>query len=86
KSLEHRVMKVPHHGSRHTLEEFLQEVDPELSVISVGKNLFGQPNPEIISLCEETGKVYRTDRHGLVVFYSDGSNIKAETYNSTTKD
>ncbi|NTW05331.1 MAG: DNA internalization-related competence protein ComEC/Rec2, partial [Peptococcaceae bacterium] len=42
KSLEHRVMKVPHHGSRHTLEEFLQEVDPELSVISVGKNLFGQ--------------------------------------------
>jgi competence protein ComEC len=85
-SLGHEVLKVPHHGSRNTLDEFIRKVDPEFSVVSVGKNLFGQPDPKIVSLCGESGKVFRTDQHGLVVFYSDGVNIKTKTYSSNNHD
>ncbi|MHB8916556.1 MAG: DNA internalization-related competence protein ComEC/Rec2 [Desulfocucumaceae bacterium] len=78
--LRHSVLKVPHHGSRYVLPEFVGRVQPELSVISVGRNAFGQPDPTTVSLAGAGGRpVYRTDRDGLVVFSCDGRNIKVHT-------
>lgn len=45
------VLKVPHHGSRTSSSTgFLLAVDPELALISAGRdNQFGHPHPDILS-------------------------------------
>ncbi|MFZ5650381.1 MAG: DNA internalization-related competence protein ComEC/Rec2 [Bacillota bacterium] len=79
-SLVHSVFKVPHHGSRYLLPELVERVRPEMSVISVGKNNFGQPHPGAVALVGAGGRpVYRTDRDGLVVFVCDGNWISVST-------
>ncbi|MCL6478623.1 MAG: DNA internalization-related competence protein ComEC/Rec2 [Peptococcaceae bacterium] len=78
--LRHSVLKVPHHGSRYVVPEFIYRVKPDLSVISVGRNSFGQPDPGTVALAGAEGKpVYRTDRDGLVVFSCDGRRIRVDT-------
>jgi competence protein ComEC len=45
------VVKVPHHGSKSGWEpEWWVRAKPALAVISVGKNSFGHPAPEVIKL------------------------------------
>ncbi|MCL6611503.1 MAG: DNA internalization-related competence protein ComEC/Rec2 [Peptococcaceae bacterium] len=80
--LKHSVLKVPHHGSRYILPEFINRVQPEMSVISVGRNSFGQPDPGTVALAGSGGRpVYRTDRDGLVLFICDGRRIRVATAN-----
>jgi competence protein ComEC len=80
-ALNHDVLKVPHHGSRYTSRDFLDSVNPGLAVISVGRNSFGQPHPDIMTLLEDGGRpVFRTDRDGLTVLFSDGRTIKTKIY------
>ena len=65
--LKSTVLKVPHHGSRGSLEEgFLYYVSPEVAMISAGKrNIFGHPHAETLEAYAKS-KVYRTDRDGAV--------------------
>lgn len=80
RKFEHDVLKVPHHGSRYILPEFIDWVNPSLSVISVGKNSFGQPDLGTVDLVSAGGRpVYRTDLNWLVVFSSDGKQINVIT-------
>lgn len=45
------VLQVPHHGSRTGLNEgVLKRLKPKLAVISVGKNNYGHPSPQILDL------------------------------------
>ncbi len=71
------VLKVAHHGSKYSTSEFfLQNTKPEFAVISVGKNSYGHPTPEVLQRLEKFGiKVLRTDRDGDVKFLSDGKNL-----------
>lgn len=48
--LKSTMLKVPHHGSRTSSSTgFLLAVDPELAVISAGKeNSFGHPHPDLL--------------------------------------
>jgi competence protein ComEC len=64
------VLKVSHHGSgTATSEELLEAVKPMEAVISVGKNTFGHPSPEVIKRLEEKGiKIRRTDQEGNIVY------------------
>jgi competence protein ComEC len=74
------VLKVPHHGSKYFLPEFLEKVKPLAAVITVGKNNFGHPSLETLKLLQELGAaVYRTDRDGAVIFRTDGNSIRVET-------
>jgi len=76
------IFKIPHHGSRHGLQpEFLQQVAPQLVVLSVGeKNSFGHPAPEVINYWQERGiLVYRTDRQGAIMVKSDGEHLQVDT-------
>lgn len=69
------LLKVPHHGSKTGMTpEWLELVDPELAVISVGKtNSYGHPRAETMKLLSDRGtKFLRTDLDGEVVIESDG--------------
>lgn len=61
------VLKVAHHGSKYSSsEEFLEAVDPDIAVISVGKNSFGHPAEEVLEKLQGIGaKVLRTDKEAV---------------------
>lgn len=76
------VLKVGHHGS-HTssTEEFLDAVNPEFAVISVGyANSYGHPNRDVLERLEEHHtEIFRTDQDGLITIRTDGKHLSAET-------
>ncbi|PIV46993.1 hypothetical protein COS21_02365 [bacterium (Candidatus Gribaldobacteria) CG02_land_8_20_14_3_00_41_15] len=80
-NLSAEVLKVGHHGSQSsTSEEFLNQVKPNLAVISVGKdNDFGHPSLRTVKRLERAGaEIYRTDEKGTVRIESDGEKIRVK--------
>jgi competence protein ComEC len=79
-SLESTVLKAAHHGScSSTTQEFLEAVDPEVVVISVGAdNDFGHPCADVMERLEGL-PVYRTDEQGVVEIVADGAQMWVET-------
>lgn len=76
------VLKSAHHGSKTSSSEaFLDAVNPQVVVISVGKdNDFGHPSPEVMERYAEHGlTVFRTDEQGTVEFSTDGEQLWVET-------
>ena len=67
-------IKIPHHGSINGLtENYLKVLMPKVAVISVGKNSWGHPRPEILEMLERYNvKVLRTDQIGDIAVVSDG--------------
>lgn len=63
------IYRVNHHGSRFsTNQAFLDSLDPEVSIISVGQNNYGHPDTGVVRRLEETSVVYQTeDEDGNVV-------------------
>lgn len=80
-NLKADVLKVGHHGSKSSSsKDFLKAVHPQYAVISVGDNSYGLPKKAVIKRIEKLGAaVYRTDRYGTVVFYSDGEQLTVHT-------
>jgi competence protein ComEC len=68
------LLKVPHHGSKTAMtSDFLDALNPQLAVISVGKNTYGHPSEETIhTLTERNAQVMRTDQLGDIEIISDG--------------
>lgn len=69
------VLKVGHHGSNtSSSKSFLEQVSPEISIISVGKeNTYGLPKDTIIKRLNSVGtNIYRTDNIGTIQIISDG--------------
>ena len=71
---EIEVLKIAHHGSKYSSsKEFLERVDPDIAIISVGKNSYGHPTKEVLEeLSNLEIKILRTDRDGEVEVVSDG--------------
>lgn len=69
------VLKVPHHGSRTGMSgAYLDWIAPRLAVISVGKNNYGHPAPEILHLLSSRNiPTKRTDTGGDIEIVSDGT-------------
>ena len=63
------ILKVAHHGSRHsTSEAFAEAVSPRIALISVGKNNYGHPSPEVLTRLAFLGAdIQMTDRKGAVI-------------------
>ena len=58
----------PHGSKISSGEEFINEVDPNYSIISVGKNnRYGHPNKEVLNNLDSS-KIYRTDKQGSIIF------------------
>ena len=75
------VLKVGHHGSKtSSSKEFINEINPKYSIISVGKNnRYGHPNKEVLNNLEDS-KIYRTDKDGSIMFKINNNKLKIETY------
>jgi competence protein ComEC len=75
------VLKAPRRGScSSTTAPFLDAVDPEIVVISLGENDFGHPCDEVLGRLGVEA-VYRTDQHGTVQVVSDGARLWVEVQN-----
>lgn len=75
--LPSEILKVPHHGSKDFSKEFIEKVNPEISIISVGKkNRYGHPSKEILEILRKIrSKTYRTDEIGEAVIESNGKDF-----------
>ena len=74
------VLKVGHHGSKtSSSKEFIDNIKPTYSIISVGKNnRYGHPNKEVLEVLKNS-KIYRTDLDGSIMFKIKNNNLKIET-------
>jgi competence protein ComEC len=81
KWLKSDVIKVSHHGSRTSSSgDFLRTADPEIGVISVGRNnTYGHPHRETLERLREI-RVYRTDRDGAVKVTETSEGFAVKTY------
>ena len=73
-------LKVGHHGSKtSSSKEFIEEINPNYSIISVGKNnRYGHPNKEVLENLKDS-KIYRTDQDGSIMFKIKSNKFKIET-------
>ena len=74
------ILKVGHHGSRtSSSKNFIDEIDPKYSIISVGKNnRYGHPNDNVLENLDDS-KIYRTDQDGSVMFKIKNNKLQIET-------
>lgn len=74
------VLKIGHHGSKTSSDKnFIDEMNPKYSVISVGKNnRYGHPNKEVLENLKES-KIYRTDKDGSIMFKIKNNKLQVET-------
>ena len=76
------VLKAGHHGSNtSSCKEFLNQVLPEFTIVSVGEgNSYNHPGEYTMQrLNDIKTKIYRTDEMGTIKLISNGSTITIET-------
>ena len=76
--LRAEVIVVAHHGSRSsTSRDFIRAVMPEYAIISCGEgNPYGHPEAGVLVILKNAGvQLYRTDKQGEIIAYSDGEEI-----------
>ncbi|HET9467198.1 MAG TPA: ComEC/Rec2 family competence protein, partial [Vicinamibacterales bacterium] len=79
-----RILKVPHHGSATSSSQlFLDALRPDIAVISAGRgNPFGHPVTSVLDRYKNIGAaIYRTDQDGAVMVETDGTTVRATTFN-----
>lgn len=77
--LRANLLKLGHHGSNtSSTEEFLDAVNPQYAIISLGKNNeYGHPHKEVMDRLEERGiTIYRTDMLASIIAKTDGEKIE----------
>lgn len=87
-NLKSDVLMLGHHGSKYSSsKEFLEEVNPKLAIISVGKNnRYKHPSTEVLKLLnKENIKILRTDLDGNITIKCDGNKIKINTKKSKSR-
>ena len=74
------VLKVGHHGSKtSSSKDFIDEIKPKYSIISVGKNnRYGHPNKEVLNNLSDS-KIYRTDQDGSIMLKIKNNKLKIKT-------
>lgn len=77
-NLKSNVLKLGHHGSKSSSSmEFLAEVDPDIAIISCGRdNKYGHPHKEVLENLKNLSIPYlSTAEEGDIVILSDGKNM-----------
>lgn len=79
------VLKVGHHGARNVVDkEMLEYLNPEISLLSVGFNKYGHPNPLTIKMLSGT-KIVRTDKIHAIKIISSARAYEIDGYDSKTR-
>src|SRR5699024_7857730 len=76
--LKANVLRVGHHGSStSSTKEFLDQINPEYAIISLGKgNTYGHPHKETIESLEDKDiSILRTDELGTIILQTDGKKM-----------
>ncbi|MEJ8735374.1 ComEC/Rec2 family competence protein [Mediterraneibacter sp. ICN-202921] len=79
----YEILKVAHHGSKGSSgQRFLEQVDPEIALISAGiENRYGHPHEEVLKRLKTQGsRVYSTQDNGAITIESDGQSIRIQGY------
>jgi len=77
-ALDVEVLKVGHHGSGSSSgQEFLDVVQPDIAIISVGeKNSYGHPSLRVLKRLERAGaEIHRTDQGGDITLTIASSSV-----------
>lgn len=76
-------LKVGHHGSNtSSSEEFINEINPKHSIISVGKNnRYGHPKKSVLDTLKSS-KIYRTDKDGSIEVKLNKNEYRIRTCNT----
>ncbi|MEF3691910.1 MAG: ComEC/Rec2 family competence protein [Candidatus Moraniibacteriota bacterium] len=76
------ILKVGHHGSKSSSsDKFIQKINPQQAIISVGKNSYGHPHPEVLERLESNSvKIWRTDESGTVKYKCKNPNNFCEIF------
>ncbi len=85
--LRSTVLKVPHHGSRGSLDpDFLRAVAPKVAVVSAGPhNTYGHPAPQTLRAYKRLkAQIFRTDLDGAVKVVTDGTHLHVFRYADLT--
>lgn len=82
-NLRSNVLKIPHHGSRHSnTVDFIRAVNPDIAILSVGPGIRGIPSDEAVNRFRALKvPVYRTDRHGCIRICTDGRKMTVHSEN-----
>ena len=78
KDIRSQVLFAPHHGGfTSSTVPFLNRVQPEIAVISCGRdNVYNDPHPDVLTRYFRRGtKVFRTDINGAINITTDGTNV-----------
>lgn len=81
--LKSTLIKVPHHGSRGSLNAaFLESVAPRIAVISAGvHNSYGHPAPEVLAFYRGLdSEVFRTDQQGAILIELEDGTVKVRQF------
>ncbi len=74
------IFVAPHHGSKDLSTDFVDLVDPRLTLVSVGAdNRYGHPAPEALAAYSRHGNVFRTDKDGSVMVCLTDANAEVTT-------
>ncbi len=77
------VLKAAHHGSRNsTATEFLDAVQPAVTLISAGvDNRYGHPHEETLDRLKKSGcSVYSTQENGTLTVWTDGKTMRLKRF------
>ncbi len=78
------ILKVAHHGSNYsTMENFLQQVQPQLAIISCSaNNRYGHPGTQTLERLAEANvqSVLITKDCGAITIRTDGTTMEVETF------
>lgn len=82
------ILIVPHHGSKtSSTEGFVEQVSPDIAVMSYGKNNYGIPSEEVIARYEKKKSLLlSTFNEGEINFILKGDKIYYNTYTKEKSD
>ena len=66
------ILKIGHHGSdTSTSYSFVKYLDPEVGIVSVGRNYYGHPSSKVLQILNKAGvEIRRTDREGTINYFN----------------
>ncbi len=73
-------IKIPHHGSKNGLtESLLDATNPQVAVISAGKNPWGHPHKEVLDMLSSRNiKTFITKEEGAITIVTNGFTLEKE--------